>query len=67
MHSVENMKWTIAIIVSILAQFASSVPFIVQTLSSRYGLVLGGYGPGYKELREVEVVRHDKVCSDVIK
>ena len=67
MHSVENMKWTIAIIVSILAQFASSVPFIVQTLSSRYGLVLGGYGPGYEELRKIEVVRHNKVCPEVIR
>ena len=23
--------------------------------------------PGYKELREVEVVKHDKICSGVIK
>ena len=44
-----------------------SVPFVVQTLSSRYGLVLGGYGPGYKDLRQVEVVRHDRVCSGAIK
>ena len=66
LHSVENMKWTLAI-VSVLVHLATPVPFIVQTLSSRYGLVLGGYGPGYKELREVEVVRHDKVCSGVIK
>ena len=43
------------------------VPFIVQSLSSNYGLVLGGYGPGYEELREVEVVRHNKVCRDVIR
>ena len=47
--------------------FATPVPFIVQTLSSKYGLVLGGYGPGYKEMRQVEVVRHDKVCPGVIK
>ena len=44
-----------------------SVPFIVQTLSSRYAIVLGGYGPGYKEMREVEVVRHNQVCPDAIK
>ena len=43
------------------------VPFIVQSLSSNYGLVLGGYGPGYEELREVEVVRHNKVCPDIIR
>ena len=43
------------------------VPFIVQTLSSRYAIVLGGYGPGYKEMREVEVVRHNQVCPDAIK
>ena len=43
------------------------VPFIVQSLSSNYGLVLGGYGPGYEELREVEVVRHNKVCPDVVR
>ena len=73
-----------------------STPFVVQSLSSNYGIVLGGYGwvffpwkricwpyfipyfflgfsiflnhrPGYKELREVEVVKHDKICSGVIK
>lgn len=44
-----------------------TVPFVVQTLSSSYGIVLGGYGPGYKDLRQVEVVKHDKVCSGVIK
>ena len=43
------------------------VPFVVQSLSSNYGLVLGGYGPGYEELRKVEVVRHNKVCPDVIR
>ena len=26
---------------------------IVQTLSSRYAIVLGGYGPGYTELSQV--------------
>ena len=25
------------------------------------------FRPGYKELREVEVVKHDKICSGVIK
>ena len=43
------------------------VPFIVQSLSSNYGLVLGGYGPGYEELRKIEVVRHNKVCPEVIR
>ena len=28
---------------------------IVQTFSSRYAIVLGGYGPGYTELSQVEV------------
>jgi hypothetical protein len=54
----------------IFATFLSeslAVPFIVQTLSSRYGLVLGGYGPGYTELRQVEVVKHDKVCANVVR
>ena len=45
----------------------TSVPFIVQSLSSNYGLVLGGYGPGYEELKEVDVVRHNKVCPDVVR
>ena len=39
---------------------------IVQSLSSRYAVVLGGYGPGYSELSMVEVVRHDKVCRNLI-
>ena len=29
-------------------------------------MVLGGYGPGYSELSMVEVVRHDKVCRNLI-
>ena len=29
-------------------------------------MVLGGYGPGYTELSMVEVVRHDRVCRNVI-
>ena len=68
-----------------------SVPFIVQSLSSSYAIVLGGkkfnlytymisifylqkwksflkgFGPGYKENRDVEIVKHDKVCPDAIK
>ena len=39
---------------------------IVQTLSSRYAVVLGGYGPGYTELSQVEVVKHDGVCNGSI-
>ena len=31
-------------------------PHIFYCLSSRYALVLGGFGPGYTELQEVEVV-----------
>ena len=62
--------WTLHVILLIsllFAQKAVSVPFVVQSLSSSYAIILGGYGPGYKELREVEVVKHDKVCSGVIK
>ena len=39
---------------------------IVQSLSSSYAVVLGGYGPGYSELSMVEVVKHDKVCRNII-
>ena len=46
---------------------ALSTPFIVQSLSSRYAIVLGGYGPGYSELKRVEVVKHDKVCQNAIR
>ena len=45
---------------------ASSQATIVQSLSSKYAVVLGGYGPGYSELVEVEVVKHDKVCRNII-
>ena len=71
------MKNTITSILTVFGVFALTivvftkncfcVPFIVQSLSSNYGLVLGGYGPGYEELREVEVVRHNKVCPDIIR
>ena len=40
---------------------------IVQSLSSNYALVLGGFGPGYEELRKVGVVKHNKVCPNVIR
>ena len=50
-----------------LVRRSDCVPFIVQSLSSNYGLVLGGYGPGYEELRKIEVVRHNKVCPEVIR
>ena len=56
-----------AIIIVIISEEYYCDPFIVQSLSSNYGLVLGGYGPGYEELRKVEVVRLNKVCPDVIR
>ena len=56
-----------AIIILIISEKSYCDPFIVQSLSSNYGLVLGGYGPGYEELRKVEVVKHNKVCPDVIR
>ena len=56
----------------VLVEHMVAIPTIVQTLSSRlynehaldifdclssrYALVLGGFGPGYTELQEVEVV-----------
>jgi len=55
--------WTGSIL-SILVSTTSST--IVQTLSSRYAVVLGGYGPGYTELSHVEVVKHDGVCNGSI-
>lgn len=56
------------VLVSIFSlQPSAAVPFIVQTLSSNYALVLGGYGPGYEELLQVEVVKHDKACSGLIR
>ena len=55
------------IIVAIFSKESYCVPFIVQSLSSNYALVLGGYGPGYEELRKVEVVKHNKVCPNVIR
>ena len=58
---------SLALLIVFHAEKSFCVPFIVQSLSSNYGLVLGGYGPGYEELREVEVVRHNEVCRDVIR
>ena len=57
----------LTVLIIFFAKNSTCVPFIVQSLSSNYGLVLGGYGPGYEELREVEVVRHNKVCPDVVR
>ena len=57
----------ILVSVVLLAGSVGGVSFIVQSLSSNYALVLGGYGPGYEELREVEVVKHDGVCHGVIR
>ena len=57
----------LTVLIIFFAENSLCVPFIVQSLSSNYGLVLGGYGPGYEELREVDVVRHNKVCPDVVR
>jgi len=51
-------------VISFVLEIAGST--IVQTFSSRYAIVLGGYGPGYTELSQVEVVKHDKICKGVI-
>ena len=37
----------------ILLPLNSALASIVQTLSSEYAIVLGGYGPGYTELSQV--------------
>jgi len=50
----------------ILLQHTASIPTIVQTLSSRFALVLGGFGPGYTELQEVEVVKHGTTCTGAV-
>lgn len=46
---------------------SSAKSFIVQSFSSRFALILGGYGPGYTELKDVDVVKHDKVCPNAIR
>ena len=65
--SLHKLFCVLTLTISIFVGGCFCVPFIVQSLSSNYGLVLGGYGPGYEELREVEVVRHNKVCPNVIR
>ena len=62
-----GFTFCVLVVLAALTRQTQSVPFIVQSLSSNYALVLGGYGPGYQELRNVEVVKHDKVCPNVIK
>ena len=62
-----GFTFCVLVVLAALTRQTTSVPFIVQSLSSNYALVLGGYGPGYQELRSVEVVKHDKVCPNVIK
>ena len=57
----------ICILLVPLPSFVTGVPFIVQSLSSRYAIILGGYGYQYEELSEVDIVRHDKVCHNVIR
>merc|ERR1712233_182910 len=52
------------LVISFVLKIADST--IVQTFSSRYAIVLGGYGPGYTELSQVEVVKYDKICNGVI-
>ena len=63
----DAMKVVFLTFAFLLLRPATSVPFIVQTLSSNYAIVLGGYGPGYEELRQVEVVKHDRVCPNIIR
>ena len=36
-------------------------------LFTKMNIFLKGFGPGYKENRDVEIVKHDKVCPDAIK
>lgn len=48
------------------SDFVIGVPTIVQSFSSRYGLVLGGYGPSYKELQTTEAISHAGICSGVL-
>ena len=57
------MNFVIIIAVSLIYKCSST---IVQTLSSDYAIVLGGYGPGYSELSQVEIVTHDQVCHGVV-
>merc|ERR550532_1346528 len=57
------MLWSLLVLVLTVAQVRTT---IVQSLSSSFAVVLGGYGPGYTELAMVEVVKHDKVCKNVI-
>ncbi len=44
-----------------------STPFVVQSLSSRAALVMGGYGPGYAEMKGAEVITHEGVCKGAIR
>ena len=44
-----------------------STPFVVQSLSSRAALVMGGYGPGYAEMKGAEVITHEGVCQGAIR
>jgi len=55
------------VLFSLIGHPVQAVPFIVQSLSSKYAIILGGYGYNYQELEEVEIVRHDKVCHNVIR
>jgi len=62
--SVTSFVTSVTIVLSVLAP--SVFGHIVQSLSSEYAVVLGGYGPGYTELNTVDVVRHNRVCQGVI-
>ena len=55
------------LLLSLLLPTSSATPFIVQQLSSSYAIVLGGYGPGYTEMRQIDVVKHNKVCNQSIR
>ncbi len=73
-HRLSSMDWAAMsllppLLLSLTLPFprlATATPFVVQRLSSRYALLLGGYGPGYEELNEVEVVKHDRVCQGAV-
>uniref|UniRef100_A0A0K2U3G8 Uncharacterized protein n=2 Tax=Lepeophtheirus salmonis TaxID=72036 RepID=A0A0K2U3G8_LEPSM len=60
------LVYCLTFILCSLTACVSSVPHVVQTLSSNYALILGGYGGKYKEILSVEVVKHDKVCGSAI-
>lgn len=59
------VRMSTVLLLSLLARVMATHT-IVQTLSSRYALVLGGYGPGYTEMARVDLVRHHRVCGGLL-